>query len=51
LPPPPLPPPPLPLPPPPGNPPPAGKIKVEIMVDSLSDIKIQGKDVQDFALI
>jgi hypothetical protein len=36
---------------PPGNPPPAGKIKVEIMVDSLSDIKIQGKNVQDFALI
>lgn len=46
---------PPPPPPPPTNPPPTpptgGKIKVEIMVDSLTDIKIDGKDTADFDLI
>jgi hypothetical protein len=41
--------------PPPVNPPSgpgtAGKIKVEIMVNSMDDIKISGKDLMDFSLI
>jgi hypothetical protein len=46
-------PPPLPPSPPPPSPPspPGGKIKVEIYIDSLADLKIAGKDVQDFSLI
>ncbi len=42
---------PAPVPPGPTPPVPGGKIKVEIMVNSLSDIKISGKDATDFSLI
>ncbi len=37
--------------PPPTNPPTGGKLKVEIMVNSMADIKISGRDLVDFSLI
>lgn len=34
-----------------GGTPPTGKIKVEILIDSLDDLKVMGKQVEDFVLI